>query len=298
MEITGMSGGMMDAMAESARNQGLQANLERLKERTGDAEGNEKTLRQVSRDLESLFVKLLMDSMDKTIPRGEDSWDNSQEMQTWRGMMNETLSGQLSENSPIGLADMIYRQLSGDLERHKDVPSAPDAPSAPTLDVDKAAPAAPCEPPRDVQSSGSGGNSTTDKVLSYRELIEKTAAEEGVDPALVAAMIAQESGGDPEAVSSAGARGLMQLMPATARMLGVENTFDPHQNVAGGVNYISRLLERYGGDEKLALAAYNAGPGNVDRYGGVPPYRETNHYLQRVSRFKQMFSGLGLGSGV
>jgi len=90
---------------------------------------------------------------------------------------------------------------------------------------------------------------------------------------------------------------LTSPMPATARMLGVENTFDPDQNVAGGVSYISRLLERYGGDEKLALAAYNAGPGTVDRYGGVPPYRETNDYLRRVGRLKENFSRMGFKSG-
>jgi soluble lytic murein transglycosylase-like protein len=134
--------------------------------------------------------------------------------------------------------------------------------------------------------------------MGLRGLIERSAAEEGVDPALVAAMITQESGGNPEAVSPAGARGLMQLMPSTARMLGVENVFDPDQNVSGGVRYISRLLERYGGDEKMALAAYNAGPGTVDRYGGVPPYRETTNYLQRVNQLKDLYSRMGFKPGV
>ncbi len=274
----------------SAADQKLEASLRTLQQRTENADGEEKALRQVSRDMESLFVKMLLDSMDKTVPRGEDSWDNSQAMQTWRGMLNEELAGQLGENSPIGMADMIYKQLSGDMARHLEVPSATAAPvqAAPgkTGAAPPLAPEQPAAPPH---------SSATQRVRGLRGLIERAAAEEGVDPALVAAMIAQESGGDPEAVSPAGARGLMQLMPATARMLGVEDVFDPLQNMSGGVRYISQLLERFGGEEKLALAAYNAGPGTVDRYGGVPPYRETTDYVKRVARLKTDFRELGFG---
>ncbi len=96
----------------------------------------------------------------------------------------------------------------------------------------------------------------------------------------------QESAGDPLAVSPAGARGLMQLMPGTADSLGVRDSFDPEQNLAGGVRYLRQLLDRFGGDERLALAAYNSGPGTVERYGDVPPYRETRDYVRRVGAMK------------
>lgn len=104
-----------------------------------------------------------------------------------------------------------------------------------------------------------------------------------VPSSLVHAVIAQESGGDPSAVSSAGAMGLMQLMPATASAYGVSNPFDPDQNVAAGVAYLHDLLQRYHGNVSLALAAYNAGSGAVAKYGGIPPYAETRGYVNSVT---------------
>ena len=272
-----------------AENQRLQANLRILQDKVENAGDEEKALLQVSRDMESLFVRMLLDSMDKTVPRGEDSWDNSQAMQTWRGMLNEKLADTLGESSPIGIAGMIYRQLSEHMERHMEVPSAGAAESGAV-----SPPAAPkIENTGQSQPAAASSGSSQSNIGELKELIQQSASDEGVDPALVAAMITQESGGDAQAVSPAGARGLMQLMPATARMLGVEDVFDPQQNISGGVKYISQLLERFGGDEKLALAAYNAGPGTVDRYGGVPPYRETMNYVDRVASLKDSYRKMG-----
>jgi soluble lytic murein transglycosylase-like protein len=99
---------------------------------------------------------------------------------------------------------------------------------------------------------------------------------------LVAAVILAESGGDPRAQSKRGARGLMQLMPATARQYGVSNVFDPEENIRGGSRYLRDLLERYQNNLQLVLAAYNAGPEAVDQHGGIPPFRETLEYVPRV----------------
>ena len=123
------------------------------------------------------------------------------------------------------------------------------------------------------------------RLLPHLEsVIQPAAAKYDLDPNLVAAVIWAESSGDPNAVSKKGARGLMQLMPATARELGVGNVLDPGQNVDGGSHYLRRMPDEHDGDLSLALAAYNAGPDAVRKYGGVPPYRETRDYVGRVLR--------------
>ena len=113
-------------------------------------------------------------------------------------------------------------------------------------------------------------------------LAERYAGQHGVEPRLVMAIIKVESGFDAKAVSSAGASGLMQLMPGTQRHLGVRDAFNPDENVEGGVRYFRSMLDRYGGNVSLALAAYNAGPANVDKYGGIPPFEETRNYVRKV----------------
>lgn len=116
----------------------------------------------------------------------------------------------------------------------------------------------------------------------YQYLIDRHAGNYGVDPALVKAMMRVESCFDHKAVSRVGAQGLMQLMPYTAEMLGVTNSFDPDQNIRGGVEYISTLLERFNNNLEYAIAGYNAGPRNVEKYKGIPPFSETQSYLKRV----------------
>lgn len=122
-------------------------------------------------------------------------------------------------------------------------------------------------------------------------LIQTAATKYGIDPGLLSALVQQESGGNAAAVSKAGAQGLTQLMPGTAAQYGVTDPFDPAQNLDGGAHFLADLLNRYNGDTSLALAAYNAGPGNVAKYNGIPPFPETQSYVTTI------LAKLGLSPG-
>lgn len=137
-----------------------------------------------------------------------------------------------------------------------------------------------------------------EKKTHWKEVARNEAMRKNLDPLLVKAVIQVESGENPTAVSSKGAMGLMQLMPATARQMGVQDPFKPQENVAGGVKYLAQMVDRFRGRLDLALAAYNAGPNAVVRYGGIPPYPETRNYVTRVlDAYRRLSSGLSLDTG-
>jgi len=136
-----------------------------------------------------------------------------------------------------------------------------------------------------------GAVSALPQGVPYGAEITAAAQRHGLDPALLAGLVRQESNFDPTAGSPAGARGLTQLMPATAASLGVTDVTDPAQALEGGAKYLKQQLDAFGGDVTKALAAYNAGPGAVQRYGGVPPYAETQAYVQKVQAFAAAYRG-------
>jgi hypothetical protein len=139
----------------------------------------------------------------------------------------------------------------------------------------KEVPSSPVSPVLPVQSQGGSG---------LDSIIDKASKTYGIDPALIRAVIKAESNFNPRAVSSAGAQGLMQLMPSTASGLGVTNSFDPEQNVMAGTKFLKQMMDRYGGNLNSALAAYNWGPGNLEKKGGALP-RETREYLTKVKKY-------------
>jgi soluble lytic murein transglycosylase-like protein len=123
----------------------------------------------------------------------------------------------------------------------------------------------------------------------YHMFILQTASHYQIDPALIKAIIMAESGYNTKAISKKGAKGLMQLMPRTAQSMGVEDIFNPHQNIAGGVQYFKQMVNRFNGDVKLALAAYNAGSRNVRNYNGVPPFKATRSYIKKVLKYYHIY---------
>jgi soluble lytic murein transglycosylase-like protein len=134
-------------------------------------------------------------------------------------------------------------------------------------------------------SPAAAGTSELPASVPYGDEITAAARRHGLDPALLAGLIRQESGFNPSAGSSAGAQGLTQLMPGTAAGLGVTDSLDPAQAIEGGAKYLAQQLKAFGGDVARGLAAYNAGPGAVQRFGGVPPYAETQNYVRKVQAF-------------
>lgn len=170
------------------------------------------------------------------------------------------------------------------------VPAAPkpaDAgpqPAAPPAQATAGSAAAAAKAQAQPQSGTAEAAATTPlQSTSLDGMIREAAQKHDVDPNLVRAIIKVESNFNPYAVSRKGARGLMQLMPQTARSLGVRNLYDPGQNINGGVRYLKQMLETFPGKLELSLAAYNAGPAAVERHGGVPPYTETKQYVNKVS---------------
>lgn len=137
-------------------------------------------------------------------------------------------------------------------------------------------------PTAKVSCVGDDSTKMAQRLKRYQPIIDKYSTENKLSPALVKAVIRTESCFDRKAVSRVGARGLMQLMPATATSLGVTDSFDAEQNIRGGTRYLRLMLDRFDQDQKLALAAYNAGPGAVEKYDGIPPYRETIDYVEKV----------------
>ncbi|HEV7939108.1 MAG TPA: lytic transglycosylase domain-containing protein [Solirubrobacteraceae bacterium] len=189
-----------------------------------------------------------------------------------------------------GLIEQTRQVGSGIAPTSATASSSTTASQVPTGDFAaalQAATAADASSPIAVQSQGVAG--TAGDGGEYDGVIEQAAERYGVDPAVLHGLIQQESGFNPSAQSSAGASGLTQLMPGTASSMGVSNPLNPTESIEGGARYLGQLMNQFGGSTEDALAAYNAGPGAVRQYGGIPPYAETQSYVSKVLSYAETY---------
>ncbi|MBF0431975.1 MAG: lytic transglycosylase domain-containing protein [Fibrobacteria bacterium] len=183
-----------------------------------------------------------------------------------------------------GIAGLIYKQLKSKAneENNNPIPHAPNFQFSPGT-IPPAVPG--------MYPSQKSGYSQ----FNLNSIIKSASDKHDIDERLIKSIILQESAGNPKAVSTAGAKGLMQLMDTTAKEMGVRNVFDPRENVLGGVKYFKMLQKMFKGDLEKSLAAYNAGPGQVKKYKGIPPFPETRNYVKRVMRLYEEFKQISEG---
>lgn len=182
-------------------------------------------------------------------------------------IFDEGLAEKMAESDQLGISDILYKQYIDYVANTGEEKVADNIKIKPLVK-------------KSVRPSRY--SSSISSLDHLDDIINQAASKYNVNPMLVKAVIWQESGGNPTAVSSKGAKGLMQLMDSTASMLGVKDLFDIRQNIFGGVKYLDALFKKFGGDIKKALAAYNAGPTTVEKYGGIPPYEETQKYINAI----------------
>ena len=222
-------------------------------------------LQKAAKQFEGLFLNYMLKTMRETVPKS-GLFHQGLADDIYTSMFDSYLSEKASASQSLGLAAMISKQLSGRLTMKpsdvelKDTLHSLDRPPSPSFKK----------------------ISLPERLKKIEPIIQKAAKRYGVDADLIRSVIVNESAGVPEAVSNKGAKGLMQLMDATAKELGVKDIWDPVENIFGGTRYLRLLLDRFGGDEVLAVSSYNAGPGNVEKYGGIPPFEETKVYVKRV----------------
>jgi Rod binding domain-containing protein len=239
---------------------------------------------KVAQDFETLFTSMMMKAMRKTVgdnPLMPASFGEK----IYSDMLDDEYSKMMGKNGSFGLADLVVKEL----KRQGSSGVSPSIPNSSTDNLwmlDNAF--VPQESSQKTESTPDSDVSS--KISNWDDLIAEASESHGVDKHLIAAVIAQESGGNPRAVSKAGAKGLMQLMDSTATELGVHNSFSPRSNIMGGTKYLRAMLDKYNGNEELALASYNAGPSAVDKYKGIPPYIETQNYVKSVQRLKERFT--------
>lgn len=294
-----------------------QTDLDRLKATPGKSlEAEKARLRKTTREFESFFLYYMLKTMRETVT-SDSAKENaplggSMGKDTYQQMFDMEISRNVVRGGNRSLSEMLYKSMEKLVETQyqaRDKGSAapekstslqlhPKSEPRPLYQPSQLKPLRRNTEPMSLPSSAHRklisiaetprAATPTDAIRAhYGRIIDEAARANGLDSALISSVIRAESSGDPAAVSPSGAKGLMQLADSTASELGVDDPFDPRANVLAGSKYLAGLINRFG-DLRLALAAYNAGPGTVERHGGVPPFRETHDYIARVTNYLQI----------
>lgn len=232
-----------------------------------------------TKQFESMLTQMMLKSMNKTNGGmlGEEGYGNDM----FDTVFEQEIASYMGQSKSLGIAEMLYKKITGEemtpgmrIKIGSRVDPIRIKDNSTVADTTKVSP-----------SSGS-----LERLESFDNHIEEASKSYGVDKNIIKSIIMTESAGNSKAVSSAKAKGLMQLMDSTAGDMGVRNVFNPKENINGGTKYFAQMLRQYSGDVKLALAAYNAGPANVDKYKGVPPFEETKNYINKVLSYFNHFN--------
>jgi Rod binding domain-containing protein len=253
---------------------------------TKSLQSEKRRLYKAAKDMESLFMYQILKAMRSTVPKAEDDGKiglgDGMGKDVYTQLFDQKLATMMSGKSDRSIADVIYRSMEKALEREysardgKPVELKNILPTRNYLKIKNKTTEIPVRTIRPKKTID-----TRDSLSEYDGIINHVAVKYKLKPSLLKSIIQAESAGNPKAVSSTGAKGLMQLTDTTAADLGINDIFNPHENIEGGAKYLRQMIDRFGNIEK-ALAAYNAGPSTVARYGDIPPYPETLRYVRTV----------------
>ena len=254
-------------------------------------DGEKARLQKAAREFEAMFVAYMFKSMRATVPKSE-MLDEGFGGDMMDSLLDIELGRQLARTSSLGLGEMMYRKITGE-QLPKATPVSPR--EYPRVSPISASPTPVAEPQHTAPVPSAPvrlkiRHTVAERVNTYTPIIREAAEKHGVDENLLKAVIATESAGNPRARSAADAKGLMQLIDSTAQSVGVTNIWNPRDNIMGGAKYLGQMMARFSGNVERALASYNAGPGAVEKHGGIPPFRETQAYVGRVMEYLKAFA--------
>jgi Rod binding domain-containing protein len=242
-------------------------------------------LKETAENIEAIFLNFMLKSMMKisdernSIFGGDDFGTDVLD-----GIFYIEMSRHLAKNGKFGIEELIYKELE-----KRDAKTTSDNSGQTEKATMKEIPKHQGQRRKFIRYN----EPVVEKINRFDDIIKKASSEFNIPEELIKAIIAVESSGDIFALSPKGAKGLMQLIDSTAQFVGIKNIWHPAENIYGGVKYLRHLLDRFNGDIKLALAGYNAGPENVERFGGIPPFPETIEYVGKVMRYLKLFEQKG-----